>query len=612
MIEQAMDSVADSSSPISVSPHVSPTCSSIDQSEMDVEFNKASDIEARDISQYSDFVFHEYIDQFEDNYYDNTKSYTPAFAQTPIEDTYVIPMIEQQPVCTTTQSSYLTFQQPHQQMPVLLPATLIQNYILCPITNSSSILSSDFFNTSAATFFTSPLTKTASSAIFNPLILASQQTQQSLNEIDKNARIELKRKRSGHVEANKRLQNATLAENKEFEKRLHDALEQEKQPSFQENNIQAEMLNSQEGSNSLQAPTLFESTHAMLSKQQTTLSSNVTSPSTPSFSCGDCPTSCIFTIDNDLSISLAHRDNRITDETDKTCLDGKTEDKNEEKQQENEEISRKEKDEYDHLSSESDVTKSELKDNAFNQLDIRDIADNNNLSGCISDGGSNHIEVDFPSLHLLGKRVHPIRLSVSILATYFFIVLIMIPLLNTSIASSLRTSSSTPPFPIVPFSPSISVTKSPKTPSKITPTASLTDAQPRKQVLRHPGDLYTPQWVRYTGRFKEGLCEICDPGKWLQLKNSAFWYHKQFFHGISSTSGGPFLPPIDTRTILIDTTEGLCHQCSKWIPLRSSKRKSSMSWYRHAYKCHIYIKPKKNNGGVSTNVRADEENGNIA
>jgi len=270
----------------------------------------------------------------------------------------------------------------------------------------------------------SPLIKTASSALFNPLSLASQQTQQSLNEIDENGRKELKRKRSGHVETNKRLQNATLAEGKKFEKGLYNALEQQEQPSFQENNIQAEVLNSQEGSNSLQAPTLFENTHAMLSKPQTSLSSNVTSPSISSFSCGDCPTSHIFInhVGSDLSISLAHRDNCITDETDKTCLDGKTEGNDEEKQQENEEFSRTKKDGHEHLSGESDVNKSELKklnwDKLFNQLDIHDIADND---GCISDSGSNHIERDSPSnlqtslycdmsnissLRLLGKYIH--------------------------------------------------------------------------------------------------------------------------------------------------------------------------------------------------------------
>jgi hypothetical protein len=49
------------------------------------------------------------------------------------------------------------------------------------------------------------------------------------------------------------------------------------------------------------------------------------------------------------------------------------------------------------------------------------------------------------------------------------------------------------------------------------------EARPRKQKLRFIGDEYTPQWVRYNGQSKEGLCDTCKPGKWLQLKNSAYW-----------------------------------------------------------------------------------------
>ncbi|KAJ3369797.1 hypothetical protein HDU91_006800, partial [Kappamyces sp. JEL0680] len=49
------------------------------------------------------------------------------------------------------------------------------------------------------------------------------------------------------------------------------------------------------------------------------------------------------------------------------------------------------------------------------------------------------------------------------------------------------------------------------------------DDTPREQKLKFPEDLYTPKLVRFQGAAKEGLCDLCDPGKWLQLKNSAFW-----------------------------------------------------------------------------------------
>lgn len=47
--------------------------------------------------------------------------------------------------------------------------------------------------------------------------------------------------------------------------------------------------------------------------------------------------------------------------------------------------------------------------------------------------------------------------------------------------------------------------------------------RPRRQKLRFADDWYTPEWVRGDAAKKEGFCDLCQPGKWLQLKNSAFW-----------------------------------------------------------------------------------------
>ena len=71
----------------------------------------------------------------------------------------------------------------------------------------------------------------------------------------------------------------------------------------------------------------------------------------------------------------------------------------------------------------------------------------------------------------------------------------------------------------------------------------------RHQKVRFEGDIYTPKLVRYSGNAKEGFCDQCNPGRWLQLKNSAYWYHKQFFHGVSSISGKPFEPPLSTKIV---------------------------------------------------------------
>jgi hypothetical protein len=110
------------------------------------------------------------------------------------------------------------------------------------------------------------------------------------------------------------------------------------------------------------------------------------------------------------------------------------------------------------------------------------------------------------------------------------------------------------------------------------------NAIPRRQKLRFDEDEYTPKWVRYTGQSKEGYCDTCKPGKWLQLKNSAYWYHKQFYHGISSVSGKPFQRPLEQRAGEHDVIEGLCHQCKQFVPICNSKRKNSVLWFRHAHK----------------------------
>jgi len=108
-----------------------------------------------------------------------------------------------------------------------------------------------------------------------------------------------------------------------------------------------------------------------------------------------------------------------------------------------------------------------------------------------------------------------------------------------------------------------------------TSSAAVAAAPPREQQRRWAEDGYTPRWVRKDGKAKEGWCALCPgAGKWLCLKNSEYWYHRQFHHGISSVSGRPFLPPYEVRQVqrsegLGPATatagavklEGLCHSC---------------------------------------------------
>jgi hypothetical protein len=120
------------------------------------------------------------------------------------------------------------------------------------------------------------------------------------------------------------------------------------------------------------------------------------------------------------------------------------------------------------------------------------------------------------------------------------------------------------------------------------------DLVPHEQDLRFGGDLYTPRWVRGHGNKREGWCGLCKPGRWLVLKNSAFWYDKSFTHGVSAATGNAFQGPQDTRRTEgnLDVWEGLCGSCGDWIALVSSKKKGT-TWFRHAYKvrnCCIFGK----------------------
>lgn len=115
------------------------------------------------------------------------------------------------------------------------------------------------------------------------------------------------------------------------------------------------------------------------------------------------------------------------------------------------------------------------------------------------------------------------------------------------------------------------------------------DLIPHEQDLRFVGDLYTPRWVRGHGNKREGWCGLCKPGRWLVLKNSAFWYDKSFTHGVSAATGAAFQGPQDTRRTEgnLDVWEGLCGSCGEWIALVSNKKKGT-TWFRHAYKVGWY------------------------
>ena len=133
-----------------------------------------------------------------------------------------------------------------------------------------------------------------------------------------------------------------------------------------------------------------------------------------------------------------------------------------------------------------------------------------------------------------------------------------------------------------------SLQEEPSTPPESDMKPADPDLMPHAQDVRFPGDLYTPRWIRGHGNKREGWCGLCKPGRWLVLKNSAFWYDKSFTHGVSAATGAAFQGPQDTRRAdgNLDVWEGLCGSCGEWIALVSSKKKGT-TWFRHAYKVSI-------------------------
>lgn len=127
---------------------------------------------------------------------------------------------------------------------------------------------------------------------------------------------------------------------------------------------------------------------------------------------------------------------------------------------------------------------------------------------------------------------------------------------------------------------------------------------------RSPYDLYTPRFTKGVGINKVGLCPLCFEPKcrggngsieWFAMKVSAYNYHLQYVHGISSFTGAPFSPPIAFRVTKRRSAEirkheksellhGKCHKCDKWVAVEGVKigevKVKELYWWKHAASCH--------------------------
>lgn len=127
-------------------------------------------------------------------------------------------------------------------------------------------------------------------------------------------------------------------------------------------------------------------------------------------------------------------------------------------------------------------------------------------------------------------------------------------------------------------------------PSAAPPAQNLTPSDPlhpRQQPARFEGDLYTPTYVRGDGPTRAGWCLYCS--SWLTLKDSAYWYHMHFAHGISCATGKHLPGPIRCRATAgaargVGDAEWMCGGCGRWVLIVTGE-KGRTAWWRHAYRC---------------------------
>lgn len=142
------------------------------------------------------------------------------------------------------------------------------------------------------------------------------------------------------------------------------------------------------------------------------------------------------------------------------------------------------------------------------------------------------------------------------------------------------------------------------------PTDDSTDPTLIAKPPRFEGDLYTPKWQRGEGEDREALCPFCAPAFWLRTKQSAYWYHMNYHHGINAKTGRPYEAPLDyqlEKVGAIAKMSGRCGRCDEWVAICNKNLEGSgvewseateaemivdlaeinfISWYRHAQKCH--------------------------
>ncbi|KAK5173773.1 uncharacterized protein LTR77_002454 [Saxophila tyrrhenica] len=132
---------------------------------------------------------------------------------------------------------------------------------------------------------------------------------------------------------------------------------------------------------------------------------------------------------------------------------------------------------------------------------------------------------------------------------------------------------------------------------KVDPRFAVNDERIQQQRARFDGDQYTAAWTRGQGTDRAGWCGFCST--WHKMKDSAYWYHMHYSHGISYATGQPFQPPKATQwNDKSNSVKVQCATCDEWLILGSGSR-ARTSYFRHAYKCEA-----KKSGGRTSSSRS--------
>lgn len=134
--------------------------------------------------------------------------------------------------------------------------------------------------------------------------------------------------------------------------------------------------------------------------------------------------------------------------------------------------------------------------------------------------------------------------------------------------------------------------------------------KPRRQDPRWDGDEYAARWVRGEGIARTGFCGICST--WHKLKDSAYWYHMHYTHGISCATGKFFDPPRAGRRSRsaqggvpphVIGYDALCSSCDQWVYVGRLDRWHT-PYFRHAYKCQTRPRVSSSSSSSSSSSRS--------